>query len=346
MSSLNSTQALVAFDFYFDFSSPYAYIAAEKVDVLAASYGAVVNWKPFLLGAVFKQTGGRVLINEHDFKASYAVADFPRTEQMNGLPYRHPTKFPQMSATACRATAWIAQTHGNAAASAFAKEVLRALFVRDGDINDAATLSDIAQSLSIDSDAMLQATQDPAIKALVASQTDAAIAAKVFGSPMFVIDGERFWGTDRMVHLEQRLKEKVGSKGYKTMLDQALANIVTLSVDEALALHGDANTVFVDIRDPRELEREGVIPGAMHAPRGMIEFWVDPKSPYHKSTFDPAKQIVFFCSAGWRSALTTETVQHMAVLPKVAHIDGGFTAWKLAGAPTADVPVKTAKASG
>lgn len=338
--------ATVSFDFYFDFSSPYAYIAAEKVDVLAASYGAIVNWKPFLLGAVFKETGGRVLISDHEWKASYAMADFPRAAQMNGLPYKHPSKFPQMSATACRAAAWIAQTHGNAAASAFAKEVLRLLFVRDGDINDAAALSAIAQSLSIDAVAMIAATQDPVIKALVASQTAEAIAAKVFGSPIFVIDGERFWGSDRMVHLEQRLKEKVGSKGYKTMLDQAMANVVTLSVDEALALHSDANTVFVDIRDPRELEREGVIPGAIHAPRGMIEFWVDPKSPYYRNIFDPAKQIVFFCAAGWRSALTTETVQQMAVLPKVAHIDGGFTAWKLAGAPITEMPVKPAKVQG
>jgi rhodanese-related sulfurtransferase len=128
-------------------------------------------------------------------------------------------------------------------------------------------------------------------------------------------------------------------KGYKALLAEANAQIKTYSVDEARAKLGDPNVVFVDIRDVRELEREGVIPGAFHAPRGMIEFWVDPESPYFKPVFGEKKEFIFFCAAGWRSALTTKTVQDMG-LTSVADIDGGFGAWKAAGAP---VGVKESK---
>lgn len=119
-------------------------------------------------------------------------------------------------------------------------------------------------------------------------------------------------------------------KGYKALLDEALAEIETVETAAAIAAHGDADTLFVDLRDPRELEREGIIPGAVHAPRGMIEFWVDPESPYHKPVFAMGKRILLFCAAGWRSALTAKTLQDMG-LDRVAHIDGGFGAWKTAG---------------
>ena len=122
--------------------------------------------------------------------------------------------------------------------------------------------------------------------------------------------------------------------GYRTLVDQASAQIKTYSVADARAKLGDPNVCFVDVRDARELEREGVIPGAFHAPRGMIEFWVDPDSPYFKPVFGEQKEFIFFCAAGWRSALTTKTVQDMGLAP-VAHIDGGFGAWKAAGAPVA-----------
>ncbi|MBL6431632.1 MAG: rhodanese-like domain-containing protein [Alphaproteobacteria bacterium] len=117
------------------------------------------------------------------------------------------------------------------------------------------------------------------------------------------------------------------TKGYKALIEEANAEIETLSVADAMALHGDPDVVFVDIRDIRELGREGRMPGAVHAPRGMLEFWVDPDSPYHKPVFGEDKRFVFFCAAGWRSALATKTVQDMG-LTRVAHIDGGFGAWK------------------
>jgi rhodanese-related sulfurtransferase len=124
-------------------------------------------------------------------------------------------------------------------------------------------------------------------------------------------------------------------KGYKALVDEAMAEVKTYTVQEAAAKLDDPRVQFIDVRDVRELEREGVIPGAFHAPRGMIEFWVDPESPYFKPVFGEAKEFVLFCAAGWRSALTAKTIQDMG-MESVAHIAGGFTAWKAAGAPTQD----------
>lgn len=120
--------------------------------------------------------------------------------------------------------------------------------------------------------------------------------------------------------------------GYQQMLDEALASIRTLNVEEARAFLAREDVLFVDLRDPRELEREGKIPGAFHCPRGMLEFWIDPASPYAKPQFQEDKTFVFFCAAGWRSALSTYLAQRMGLDP-VAHIDGGFSAWKKAGGP-------------
>lgn len=131
------------------------------------------------------------------------------------------------------------------------------------------------------------------------------------------------------------------TRGYKTMLDEANAKVRTLSVADAIALHGNEDVVFVDLRDPRELEREGRMPGAVHCPRGMLEFWIDPESPYHKPVFSQDKTYVFFCAGGWRSALSAATAQDMGLQP-VAHVDGGFSAWKQAGGPVeAAKPDKT-----
>jgi rhodanese-related sulfurtransferase len=119
------------------------------------------------------------------------------------------------------------------------------------------------------------------------------------------------------------------------MVDEAMAAITTYSVEEAQGMHGRDDVQFVDLRDVRELEREGIIPGAFHAPRGMLEFWVDPESPYHKPMFAENKQYVLFCAMGWRSALAAKTMQDMGV-ERVAHIEGGYTAWKERGAPVAE----------
>lgn len=121
-------------------------------------------------------------------------------------------------------------------------------------------------------------------------------------------------------------------KGYKALIEEANAEVKTLSVSDAQQLVGNSGVVFVDLRDPRELEREGKMPGAFHCPRGMLEFWIDPDSPYAKPVFQEDKTFVFFCAGGWRSALAAKAAQDMGLKP-VAHIDGGFGAWKRAGAP-------------
>ena len=120
--------------------------------------------------------------------------------------------------------------------------------------------------------------------------------------------------------------------GIRAMVDAAEREIETLPTAEAVALHGQDGVVFVDLRDIRELTREGRVPGAFHCPRGMLEFWIDPESPYHKPVFAQDKRYVFFCAGGLRSALAAQTAQHMGLKP-VAHIKGGFGAWKSAGGP-------------
>ena len=131
-------------------------------------------------------------------------------------------------------------------------------------------------------------------------------------------------------------------KTAQELVAQAMQIVTTHSVEQARALHGRDDVVFVDVRDVRELEREGVIPGAVHAARGMLEFWFDPTSPYHREVFAQDKEFVLFCAAGWRSALSARTLMEMGV-PRVSHIDGGFGAWKAADAPVAEKPKKPEK---
>lgn len=135
-------------------------------------------------------------------------------------------------------------------------------------------------------------------------------------------------------------------KGYRQLLAEANEIVETLSVGEAAQLQDDDYVQFVDIRDVRELRAEGKVPGAVHAPRGMLEFWVDPESPYFREVFaqspDKPKRFVFFCAAGWRSALAVKTLMEMG-MENVCHIDGGFAAWKQAGHPVALPPPQEPK---
>ncbi len=118
--------------------------------------------------------------------------------------------------------------------------------------------------------------------------------------------------------------------GFKEMVRRAEAEIETISAAQALAAATREETLFVDLRDIRELQREGKIPGARHVPRGMLEFWIDPQSPYHKPLFTEERRFVFYCNLGWRSALATQVAQQMG-LENACHIAGGFEAWKAAG---------------
>lgn len=124
--------------------------------------------------------------------------------------------------------------------------------------------------------------------------------------------------------------------GYRKLLDAANAEITTLGCTEVRDLADRGEIQLVDLRDRRELEREGRISGAFHCPRGMLEFWIDPESPYHKPIFAEPRRFVFYCASGWRSALATKTAQDMGLDP-VAHLGGGFTAWREAGFPVETV---------
>ena len=117
------------------------------------------------------------------------------------------------------------------------------------------------------------------------------------------------------------------TKGIKELVKEANVTAKTISVDEAIIKNTDNKFIFVDIRDYRELEREGKIPGAYSCPRGMLEFWIDPESPYHKEIFNQNKTYIFYCASAWRSALAVKSAKEMGLNP-VFHIEGGFNAWK------------------
>jgi rhodanese-related sulfurtransferase len=127
--------------------------------------------------------------------------------------------------------------------------------------------------------------------------------------------------------------------GYKQLLAEAEAAIDSVPAEQAIADSKRPDVVIVDIRDPREIEREGRIPSSFHAPRGMLEFWVDPESPYFKPIFGEDKTFIIQCASGWRSALSTETLKRMGLKP-VKNLKGGFAAWKAAGGPVEKLPPK------
>jgi rhodanese-related sulfurtransferase len=128
-------------------------------------------------------------------------------------------------------------------------------------------------------------------------------------------------------------------RSVQQMVLDASAEIETLTVEQARALLGQPDVTFIDLRDPRELWREGGIPGAINVTRGMLEFWIDPASPYHKAFFASGNKFVFFCGGGWRSALAAKTAQDMGLTP-VCHIEGGFGSWKKVGAPVEAIEQK------
>jgi rhodanese-related sulfurtransferase len=135
---------------------------------------------------------------------------------------------------------------------------------------------------------------------------------------------------------------QVITKGHRQLVEEANAIVEEIGVEAAQALYGRDDVQFVDVRDIRELEREGRIPGAFHCPRGMLEFWIDPESPYAKAQFQQDKHFVFFCAGGLRSALAARAAQEMGLKP-VSHIRGGYGAWRAAGFPTEPLPPKAPK---
>lgn len=190
-------------DFYFDFSSPYGYFAATRIDALAAKHGREVVWHPILLGIVFKQTGGQPL-PAIPIKGAYALRDIERTARWFGVAYRAPSRFPISGTAASRAYYWLEQ-NDRATAKRFALAAFRAYFAEDLDISSPDAVADVAQSLGLDRAAVLDGISNAAIKDRLRVEVEAAIARGVFGSPYIIADGEPFWGSDRLDQLERWL---------------------------------------------------------------------------------------------------------------------------------------------
>lgn len=193
-------------DFYFDFSSPYSYFASEQIDAVAARHGRTVDYRPVLLGAVFRTSGGAPLTEQYGPKAEYSKHDFARSARFAGIAYRKPSRFPIATVAAARALLWL-QQNAPAQAAPFIHAVFHAYFVDDRDISDAAVVLEIARSVGIDADALAAGVQQPAIKDLLKQRVEEAIAFGLFGAPTIVVDGERFWGNDRLPQIERWLAQ-------------------------------------------------------------------------------------------------------------------------------------------
>jgi 2-hydroxychromene-2-carboxylate isomerase len=191
-------------EFYFDFSSPYSYLAAELIDDLAAKYGRKVKWRPMLLGVVFQKTGQPLLVNV-PLKGEYSLRDFSRSARYYNVPFKFPAQFPMSTVSAARAYYWL---HGQDCDKArdFAHAVFRAYWVDGRDISDMAVVLEIAVGLGIDRDALAAGITTPEIKERLKTETDTAIARGMCGAPYFVVDGEPFWGADRLPQIEKWLQ--------------------------------------------------------------------------------------------------------------------------------------------
>jgi 2-hydroxychromene-2-carboxylate isomerase len=190
-------------DFYFDFSSPYGYFAACRIDEIAGRHGRSVNWRPVLLGAIFKITRQQPLPTI-PMKGVYAKHDLYRSARLYGLPFAFPSKFPIATTAACRAFYFVTD-HDPALARKLALALYQAYFTQDRDISDPDEVVDIATSLGVDKSGLPCAVNNPALKERLRSEVDSAIERGVFGSPYIIVDGEPFWGADRLAHVEQWL---------------------------------------------------------------------------------------------------------------------------------------------
>ena len=191
-------------EFYFDFTSPYSYLASERIDELAARHGRKVKWHPVMLGAAFKASGMPLLVTI-PLKGEYSKRDFDRSARFMGVPYKFPAKFPVSSLAAARAYYWL---HGQDCAKAreFAHAVFRAYWVDGRDISETPVVLAIVGGLGLEVGACETAIATQEIKDRVKNETDAAIALGMFGAPYFMVDGEPFWGADRLPQVEHWLR--------------------------------------------------------------------------------------------------------------------------------------------
>ena len=183
-------------DFYFDFSSPYGYLASTRINALAARHQCQVTWRPILLGPMFKAAGTAPLIGV-PLKGPYSARDFLRTARFLNIPYTQPTAFPIGTQNAARVFYWLADRDA-VKAQQFAQACYATYFGEGIDISSADKIADIATGLGEDRATVLMAMADPVIKERLKNEIDAALAKGVFGSPFIIIDGEPFWGNDRL----------------------------------------------------------------------------------------------------------------------------------------------------
>ena len=190
-------------EFWFDFSSPYSYLASERIDELAAKYGRKVKWRAVMIAAAFKVSGLPFLLTV-PLKGEYSKRDIERSARFLGLPYAFPSRFPVATLAAARGYYWL---HGQDCGKAreFAHAVFRAYWVDDRDIGELPVVLEIADQLGIDRDAFTAAIATPEIKDRLRQETDAAISGGMFGVPYFMVDGEPFWGADRLPQIDKWL---------------------------------------------------------------------------------------------------------------------------------------------
>ena len=193
-----------AIDFYFDFSSPYGYLAAERIDAIAAKHRRGVAWRPFLLGAVFQAIGGSPLVDQ-PMKGPYSRHDMLRSARLHGIAFNVPDPFPVNSIAACRAFYWLADGDAGTA-HALARSLYRGYFVDNRDLSRPETVIEAAQALGVDGDALAAALQDQAVKDRLRGENDAALARGVFGSPTVFVGDEMFWGNDRLEQIDRWLE--------------------------------------------------------------------------------------------------------------------------------------------
>jgi len=191
-------------EFHFDFSSPYGYLAAQKIDTLAAKFGRTVDWRPVLLGVIFKETGMAPLTGV-PLKGEYSKRDFARSARFHGIAdFRMPSKFPIPTQAPARIVLWL-KARDPALATRVAKALYRAYFVDGIDISNPDAAAAVAASEGADAAAARAAIDDPAVKDQLKGEVDQAIARGVFGSPFVIVDGEPFWGLDRFDQIERWL---------------------------------------------------------------------------------------------------------------------------------------------
>jgi len=190
-------------EFYFDFSSPYSYIASEWVEAVAARHARLVRWHAILLGATFQAAELRPPVM-HPVKRDYVLNDFARSARFEGVPFRVPERFPIATQNAARVFWWLA-ADDPARAADWAHAGLRAYFTRGVPLDEPAALRGLCAEAGVDPDAAEAAWNDPRWKLHLKSENEAAVAAGIFGAPTFVIDGEAFWGNDRKPQIERWL---------------------------------------------------------------------------------------------------------------------------------------------